>query len=294
MIVWEVVTGKLITSLQTRQSGDVAFTPDGTLLVAPDGEGLSIWSTQTWKKQKQLKTFFEVEYERISISADGRLVADCGLAIESEIWDIATGKVLKELPQMRDLAFAPTGHLLAGADRDAKIKLVDLGGLVPPRPVTEHAARPAANPVRKQVEKPARKPGLIAPPVAADATRMQQAIINNNVGTITRVLEGHPTAVRWKLGKKNGSGLHMAAYRGNVAMVRLLLKYDADPNARNQENRVPLGSAAGAGHVAVAKLLLHHGANPSLRNESGQTPLDLARLNGHEAVVRLLESAGKK
>jgi ankyrin repeat protein/catechol 2,3-dioxygenase-like lactoylglutathione lyase family enzyme len=58
------------------------------------------------------------------------------------------------------------------------------------------------------------------------------------------------------------TALHAAAARGHLALVGLLLRHGAEPNARDTgDNASPLHFAAGAGHVDVVRALLDAGAD---------------------------------
>lgn len=75
-------------------------------------------------------------------------------------------------------------------------------------------------------------------------------------------------------------------------MVELLLRYGADIDAVDREQRTPLQSAAWQGHESVVWLLLKHGARVDQPCSQGATPLSIAAQEGHEAVAKLLLAAG--
>ncbi|KAF4633985.1 hypothetical protein G7Y89_g4134 [Cudoniella acicularis] len=91
------------------------------------------------------------------------------------------------------------------------------------------------------------------------------------------------------------TGLHLAAYFGVEAVVKLLLKTSrVEADSRDNDDRTPLSWAAANGHEAVVKLLLETGkVDADSRDNSNQTPLSWAAANGHEAVVKLLLETGK-
>jgi|GEM_PF-3982032 len=96
--------------------------------------------------------------------------------------------------------------------------------------------------------------------------------------------------------------LHSAAWRGDVAMARLLVEHGAlvdRPDARIGET--PLHSAARGDHPDMAAYLLARGADPSRRTHTespqcngfiypaGSSALDIARQSGYEDLARALE-----
>ncbi|KAF7502472.1 hypothetical protein GJ744_005687 [Endocarpon pusillum] len=112
---------------------------------------------------------------------------------------------------------------------------------------------------------------------------------------------GHETVVRLLLtygadvnakGQRGGTALQGAADRGDEAVVRLLLAHGADVNAKDQSGGTALQEAAIGGHKAVVRLLLAHGADVNTKSERGRTALQGAAVRGHEAVVRLLLAHG--
>lgn len=90
----------------------------------------------------------------------------------------------------------------------------------------------------------------------------------------------------WEMGR---TALYMAAGRGHVSFVELLLSRGADPSLRRAGGRTPLGIAAYNGHTEVVRLLLRHpGCDLDGRDEQGCTPLWQAARNGRTQVCCVL------
>lgn len=70
------------------------------------------------------------------------------------------------------------------------------------------------------------------------------------------------------------------------ALVRVLLKAGADPNARLSDGTRPLH--ASLGDIHSTRFLLDFGANPHAKNNQGKTPIDLAREQGNDKAVKLM------
>jgi len=84
--------------------------------------------------------------------------------------------------------------------------------------------------------------------------------------------------------------LHIAAWKGELADMEILIGAGANTNARGDLGNTPLHNAAMKGQLEGVKLLLQHGANPNLTNEFGQTPLVVAELGKKTEVVKFLRS----
>ncbi|XP_071056058.1 E3 ubiquitin-protein ligase Ufd4 isoform X3 [Onthophagus taurus] len=88
--------------------------------------------------------------------------------------------------------------------------------------------------------------------------------------------------------------LNWASAFGTVEMVEYLCDRGADVNKGQRSSS--LHYAACFGRPAIAKVLLRYGANPDLRDEDGKTPLDKARERvdeGHREVAAILQSPGE-
>jgi ankyrin repeat protein len=83
----------------------------------------------------------------------------------------------------------------------------------------------------------------------------------------------------------------LAARRGNVAIVRLLLDHGS-LHYRDLDDHSLLAEASEHGHVEVVKLLIGRGADLHAVGKDGRTPLVWAIENGHEAVVTRPKQAG--
>ena len=76
-----------------------------------------------------------------------------------------------------------------------------------------------------------------------------------------------------------GTALHLASDKGNIEVVRSLLKCGVDVDARGRWGQSPLQFASSRGHFDVVQCLLDHGANPNARNNRRRTPLHKVALS---------------
>lgn len=80
--------------------------------------------------------------------------------------------------------------------------------------------------------------------------------------------------------------LHRAAESGNSELVKLLLVYGAERDARDYKKRLPLHFAASNGDLDTAIALL--GPGKDMKDKYGQTPVHIAASRGKAEVVELL------
>jgi serine/threonine-protein kinase len=106
-VVWDLQTGARLLELQGvgSQVGPLAFTPDGTRLIAGSGE---IWELASGTLAAQ----FEPSDPRLRVLSNGALI----VAETGEMWDLSTGASLGVLPGVRgaalDFGFTPDGRQL--------------------------------------------------------------------------------------------------------------------------------------------------------------------------------------
>ena len=82
------------------------------------------------------------------------------------------------------------------------------------------------------------------------------------------------------------TALHIAYY-GHSGIVKKLLGFSANPDARNDNGSLPMHLAAMMGHADCLEPLIQFDSDVNLRNYSGRTPLGEARINNHKDCVAL-------
>jgi len=103
-------------------------------------------------------------------------------------------------------------------------------------------------------------------------------------------------------GDFNDPPIHLAASRGVVEELQILIDNGADIEARGDmcSKSTPLHIAALMGRLEAIKLLLKYGADPFAKDIDGERPLDIARWkeksepsDNHFEIVRILEGYKK-
>ena len=94
-----------------------------------------------------------------------------------------------------------------------------------------------------------------------------------------------------RINQPGWSPIHYAATGPEPKLVRLLLDRGADLNAASPNGSTPLMMAAQYGSEDTVKLLLERGADPKQRNQLDLSAVDFAKLSGRAPVVTRLEQA---
>nr|XP_037281328.1 ankyrin repeat domain-containing protein 26-like isoform X2 [Rhipicephalus microplus] len=84
------------------------------------------------------------------------------------------------------------------------------------------------------------------------------------------------------------SPLHLAAARGHVTIVQLLLRAQARVDALDSEGKTPLMKAVEGHHLETARCLLEQRANPDVPDQNLDTALHLALSTGQADMAALL------
>jgi ankyrin repeat protein/predicted Ser/Thr protein kinase len=86
--------------------------------------------------------------------------------------------------------------------------------------------------------------------------------------------------------------LVIAAARGNLQMVEMLLNSGAEVNAQDRSGTTALSAAVDGGHDEVVPQLLAQGADVNRARTTGVTPLMIAAARGKQELVELLLNSG--
>jgi ankyrin repeat protein len=93
--------------------------------------------------------------------------------------------------------------------------------------------------------------------------------------------------------ESEAKGIHKAALKGDLAIVKTFLKKDAQlVNTDGPNNKKPLHWAAESGHLEVVEYLISKGADVNAKNVEDETPLHYSAGYGHKDIVKLLVSKG--
>src|ERR1043166_3257174 len=130
--------------------------------------------------------------------------------------------------------------------------------------------------------------------LGAVAGEIHDACSLGNLDKVKSILASRPELVN-STDSYGRRPLHYAAQRGHTDIVKLLIDYKADVNAKVTErsaagvvNWTPLHLAAERGRVAVAELLLEKGADIEAKDVWDRTPLFLAVLEAQKEILEVL------
>ncbi|KAF9366255.1 hypothetical protein BGX34_004706 [Mortierella sp. NVP85] len=79
--------------------------------------------------------------------------------------------------------------------------------------------------------------------------------------------------------------LHLAARRGHMEMVMVLVQLGGDVNSRGERQWTPLHESISQNHSQISSLLVACGADLNAKNDAGETPEELGRRCGLSANV---------
>lgn len=127
--------------------------------------------------------------------------------------------------------------------------------------------------------------------MATPAQQMLAAVLAGDAATVAELLDRDAQlADLADRGLDRFSVLHLAAGRGHLAVVELLLAAGATVSRWSHDGSTPLHEAALRGHFEVAKALIAAGANSRATDNGGHSVLCAALVSGNTALIELLRS----
>jgi RNA polymerase sigma factor (sigma-70 family) len=130
--LWDVDAGKVLAKLpaQHNRSGLLAFSPDGKTLATGDPLDKTIRLFDVAARRERQKLERPSVVHDLAFSPDGTMLAAGGQDGTIPLWDVATGKLLRELrgpgAHVRAVAWSPDGKTLATSDYQEKSEVVSI------------------------------------------------------------------------------------------------------------------------------------------------------------------------
>jgi WD40 repeat protein len=144
--VWDVRRGKMVLNTRADLSGTaIAFTPDSHFVAIGHAEGpIYGYELASGKRVKRLTA--GPPAGQIAFDPEGRKLAVSGLQPPTvQIWDVTTGKVVRELAHPRGvngIAWSPDGRFLATACADFNLYIWNMATDQAPTVLSGHDAEP--------------------------------------------------------------------------------------------------------------------------------------------------------
>ncbi|TQD91516.1 hypothetical protein C1H46_022914 [Malus baccata] len=86
------------------------------------------------------------------------------------------------------------------------------------------------------------------------------------------------------------TALHAAAIKGHKDVARVLIRFGSDLESQDGEGHAPLHMAVVGGSLETVKILVHGGANVNAKSNGGATPLYMATAMGYDDITEFLTS----
>jgi ankyrin repeat protein len=117
------------------------------------------------------------------------------------------------------------------------------------------------------------------------------AAFDGDVEMVRVLLEGGADVQ--KTNNYQNTALHIAAFLDQLEVCRLLLDWGVNINPLNERKWTPLHYAAANGNLALVQLLVEKGADVGMKEESGDTARDVALYSSHGRVADWLASVSR-
>jgi ankyrin repeat protein len=126
--------------------------------------------------------------------------------------------------------------------------------------------------------------------MATPAQEMLVAVRAGDAVSVAALLDTHPQLANLAdRGPGRYSVLHIAAYRGHLAVVEVLLAAGATVNRWSHKGETPLFVAAMGGQLEVARVLLAAGAWTRVSDNGGHNLWSAAKVGCNAELLKLVE-----
>ena len=125
-----------------------------------------------------------------------------------------------------------------------------------------------------------------------DEKKLLRAAEKRNFKEVRRLIASQLVDGNYAGIDREGTTLMIAAYEGNIEVVKLLLDAGAEPQLANKHRVTPLNEAARNGHWDIVKLLLERGAEINHRTDIVHSALQYAAIYGDKDMVEYLLDRG--
>ena len=122
---------------------------------------------------------------------------------------------------------------------------------------------------------------------------LAEAVRFGNLGEARRLLAKGANPDAWD--KQEGDCVLVVAIKNDdEELVDLLLEYEADVNAPDDNLRTPIFEAILTGNLSILKSVLKAGAMVNIKNDRNETPLQVANMANWPEGIELLYQYGAK
>jgi WD40 repeat protein len=137
-------TGSVMRTLAGHQGGatSIALSPDGAMLVCGEGQGgTRVWDTRTGRLLHTCKAAdsrasavtTDRLFTSVAFTPDGTMFLECTASVgntysePARLWDIRTGKLVRELGGGRPIALSPDGSIVAAGGKSVSLRDIRTG-----------------------------------------------------------------------------------------------------------------------------------------------------------------------
>ncbi|XP_048062181.1 ankyrin repeat domain-containing protein 6b isoform X2 [Megalobrama amblycephala] len=122
----------------------------------------------------------------------------------------------------------------------------------------------------------------------------ERLLIASHKGQADHVVQLINKGAKVAITKNGRTPLHLAAYKGHIAVVRILLAAGCDLDIQDDGDQTALHRAAVVGNTDVISALIQEGCALDRQDKAGNTALHLACQNGHAQSSKVLLLGGSR